>query len=569
MDINFLGKIFFRNEEKKFGIKLDDRRRHIYIIGKTGMGKTELLHNMAVQDIRAGRGIGFVDPHGEAAESLLNFIPKERVNDVYYFNPADLEFPISFNVIEKVDLEYRHLVASGLMEVFKKIWPDIWSARMEYILHNTLLALLEVPDSTLLGVNRLLADPKYREEIVENLKDPIVKTFWKEEFGRYPPAYAAEATAAIQNKIGQFISAPLVRNIIGQTYSKIDIRKIMDEEKILILNLSKGKIGEDAGKLLGGLIITKLQLAAMSRVDIPEKERKDFFLYVDEFQNFATASFCSILSEARKYRLSLVLAHQYIAQMAEEVKEAVFGNVGTMISFRIGAEDAEYLEKEFTPYFKVQDFVNLPKYNIYIKLMVDGIAGKPFSAETLPPLKLPTESFKDEIIKISREKYSSSREKIEKEIAEWAGSFVLKEKKETEPTIELYSAICDRCGKWCKVPVKPEIGRKLYCKSCRQKLKAGEEIEKIKEREKKLESEIKGLTLEELLLRGPLSFKPKKEEESEKEKEEVPINKENLKKAIEEAIAEEKNEKKNDNDNDNDNDKEKLEKINKEEEKTT
>ncbi len=548
MDINFFGETFFRNERKKFGIKIDDRRRHMYIIGKTGMGKTELLHNMAVQDIRAGRGIGFIDPHGEAAENILNLIPKERIQDVCYFNPADLEFPVSFNVIEKVELEYRHLVASGIMEVFKKIWPDLWSARMEYILHNTLLALLEMPDSTLLGVNRILADPVYREKIVKDLKDPIVKTFWQNEFGKYPPAYAAEATAAIQNKVGQFISAPLIRNLIGQVRSSIDIRKIMDEEKILILNLSKGKIGEDAAKLLGGLVITKLQLAAMSRVDIPEKDRKDFFLYVDEFQNFATVSFCNILSEARKYRLSLVLAHQYIGQMAEEVKEAVFGNVGTMISFRIGAEDAEYIQKEFTPYFDVQDFVNLPKYQIYLKLMVDGIAGKPFYANTLPPIEKPTEEFKDEIIRFSQQKYGFPREEIEKEISQWAGSFVLREKRGEKEgvSIQLYDAICDRCGKWTKVPVKPEIGKTIYCKPCRQKFKAGE-IEKVKKREEKreerLESEIKGLTLEELLLKQPVIFRPKRKAEGE-EKNEIPLNEEELTKALKEALAEGEEEKK-------------------------
>lgn len=546
-DINFFGEIFFRNERKKFGIKTDDRRRHMYVIGKTGMGKTELLHNMAIQDIRAGRGIGFIDPHGEAAENILNFIPKERIDDVCYFNPADLDFPISFNVIEKVSLEYRHLVASGLMEVFKKIWPDLWSARMEYILHNTLLALLEMPESTLLEVNRILADPDYRKKITKDLKDPIVKAFWQTEFAKYPPAYAAEATAAIQNKIGQFISAPLIRNIIGQVHSSVDIRKIMDGEKILILNLSKGKIGEDSAKLLGGLIITKLQLAAMSRVDIPEKERKDFFLYVDEFQNFATASFCNILSEARKYRLSLILAHQYITQMAEEVKEAVFGNVGTIISFRIGAEDAEYIEKEFTPFFNVQDFVNLPKYQIYLKLMVDGIAGKPFSAETLAPLERPAETFKDEIIRISREKYSFPREQIEKQIAQWAGNFVLKEKTEekteekTTTAVQLYDAICDQCGKWSKVPIKPEPGRKVYCKSCRQKLQT-KQAEEIKQREEKLENQIKELTLEELLLKKATPFKSKREIKTE-EKKETPVNEEELKRVLGEALAEKEEEK--------------------------
>jgi len=296
----------FRGEQRKFGIKTDDKRRHIYIIGKTGMGKTELLKNMVVQDIRRGNGVGFVDPHGEAAEELLNFVPQERIKDVVYFNPADMEYPIAFNIMEDVDVEYRHLVAGGLMAVFKKIWPDVWSSRMEYILNNTILALLEVPSSTLLGINRMLADAEWRGDIVERLQDPVVKAFWTKEFARYTQRYEVEATAAIQNKIGQFTSAPLIRNIIGQTSSTINMRKIMDEKKIFIVNLSKGRIGEEASRLLGALLITKLQLAAMSRVDIPEAARNDFNLYIDEFQNFSTESFATILSEARKYRLSLI-----------------------------------------------------------------------------------------------------------------------------------------------------------------------------------------------------------------------------------------------------------------------
>jgi len=274
--ITFFGRTTFRGEKKKFGIKEDDKRRHVYIIGKTGMGKTELLKNMVAQDILTGKGIGFIDPHGEASEELLRLIPEERVKDVVYFNPADLENPIAFNIMEDVSAEYRHLIAGGLMGVFKKIWPDVWSSRMEYILNNSILALLEIPGSTLLGVNRLLSDSEWREGIINQVKDPIVKAFWLKEFARYTQRYEVEATAAIQNKIGQFISAPLIRNIIGQEKSTIDMRSIMDEGKILIMNLSKGKIGEDSSRLLGALLVTKLQLAAMSRVDISEKERKDF-----------------------------------------------------------------------------------------------------------------------------------------------------------------------------------------------------------------------------------------------------------------------------------------------------
>ncbi len=521
-EVNFFAETTFRNQRKKFGIKLDDRRRHFYVVGKTGMGKTELLKNMAIQDIREGKGVGFVDPHGETAEELLDFIPKERISDVVYFNPADLNFPIAFNVMEKVDPEHRHLVASGLMGVFKKIWPDVWSARMEYILYNSLLALLEYPGSTILGVNRILADSDYRKDVVEKIKDPVVKSFWINEFARYTQRYEVEATAAIQNKIGQFISAPLIRNIVGQIETSFNIREVMDNEKILILNLSKGKIGEDASKLLGGLLITKLQLAAMGRVDIPEKKRKDFFLYVDEFQNFATESFVNILSEARKYRLSLILAHQYIAQMEETVRDAVFGNMGTLVTFRIGAEDAEYIEKELSPEFTAQDFVNLPKYQIYLKLMVDGVAGRPFSAETLTPFEKPKTSEKEKIIEMSRDKYSTSRAFVEEQIAKWTGDYIIQ--KTSAPQLILYDAKCQKCGKEIKVPFKPDGVRPVYCKSCLKKDESSEPRpeEKIEEKEG-----IKTVSLEDLI---PNKIKKQKK----------PVSKVDLKKALEEALKDKK-----------------------------
>ena len=475
-EITYFGETTFRNQRKRFGIKIDDRRRHVYVVGKTGMGKTEMLVNMAIQDIQAGRGVGFVDPHGEEAERLLDFVSSNRVNDVIYFNPADLDFPIAFNVMEKVESEHRHLVASGLMGVFKKIWPDVWSARMEYILNNAILALLEYPDSTLLGVNRMLADPDYRKKVVDRVTDPVVKSFWVQEFARYTQRYEVEATAAIQNKVGQFISNPLIRNIIGQVKSKIDMRRLIDEGKILIANISKGRIGEDNSRLLGALVVTKLQLAAMSRVDTPEEKRRDFYLYVDEFQNFATEAFCNILSEARKYRLSLTLGNQYLAQLDEMtpggrstmVRDAVFGNVGTIVSFRIGAEDAEYMEKEFTPEFLAADFVNLGKYNIYLKLMIDGLSGRPFSAETLPPAPKPAESYREKIIKVSRERYGTSREIIEGKIAKWTGTVELPEAPQSAPGV-LYDARCALCGKWTKVIFPPDGKRPIYCKSCLKK----------------------------------------------------------------------------------------------------
>ncbi len=417
-DILFLGKTNFRNQERKFGIKLGDRRQHMYVIGKSGTGKSTLLSNMIVADIKAGHGVCVIDPHGEMAEELIHFIPEDRVDDVVYVNPGDINFPIAFNPLERVNFEMRHLVASGLMSVFKKIWPDAWSARMEYILNNTLLALLEYPSSTLLGIMKMFSDKEFRKKIVDGLQDPVVKSFWADEFAKYTQRLETEAVAAIQNKIGQFIANPLIRNIVGQVRSSFDMRQIMDEGKILIVNLSKGKIGEDNSNLLGAMMITKLQLAAMSRVDTPIAQRRDFFLYVDEFQNFATESFANILSEARKYRLGLVVAHQYIDQLEDEVRSAIFGNVGTMIVFRVGADDAEFLEKEFFEEFVSSDFVNLPNAQVYIRLMIDGVSSKPFSAKTLPPPPLPVPSLFDIILQASRDKYSLPRGKVEDKIRE-------------------------------------------------------------------------------------------------------------------------------------------------------
>ena len=335
-----------RGKKQPFGIKAKDRARHMYVIGKTGMGKSTLLENMAIQDIRNGEGMAFIDPHGSAVEKLLDYIPANRVNDVVYFAPFDLDKPIAFNVMEDVGYDKRHLVVSGLMATFKKIWVDAWSARMEYILSNTLLALLEYPGATLLGVNRMYTDKGYRKKVIDNVKDPVVKDFWIKEFNTYTDRYTQEATPAIQNKIGQFTSNPLIRNIIGQPNSSFDIRTLMDTKKILIINLSKGLVGDTNMKLLGSMITTRIFLGAMSRADLPAYElakQPNFYFYVDEFQNFANETFAEILSEARKYKLNLIIAHQYVEQMEEEVAAAVFGNVGTTVAFRVGPFDAEKL----------------------------------------------------------------------------------------------------------------------------------------------------------------------------------------------------------------------------------
>lgn len=544
-NINFFAETTFRNQKKKFGIKTDDRRRHMYFIGKTGMGKTAAMENMAVQDIIDGKGIGFVDPHGEAAEGLLDAVPSSRINDVIYFNPSDVDFPVAFNIMEKVGQEHRHLVASGLMGVFKKIWPDVWSARMEYILNNCILALLEYPGSTLLGVNRMLADPDYRKKIVDKVTDPVIKSFWVQEFARYNQRYEIEATAAIQNKIGQFVSNPLIRNIIGQVNSTIDMRKVMDEKKILILNLSKGKIGEDNSRLLGALLITKLQLAAMSRVDIPEEKRQDFFLYVDEFQNFATESFTNILSEARKYRLALILGHQYISQMEEEVRDAVFGNMGTLVSFRVGAEDAEFLEKEFAPEFNAGDLVNLAKYNVYLKLMIDGITSSAFSAKTLPPFAKLEKSNREKIIKISRERYNTSREAIEEKISKWTGDVKMAETKPQTGQV-LYDAKCSSCGKQTKVIFPPDGTRPVYCKSC-LKAKREEHVAPVAPVAPFSPESKPNISLHEATQKPPVSFSPKKSFEENKPKRKE-VNLEELKKVLEESLKDVENNQEDEND---------------------
>ncbi|MFA7302344.1 MAG: type IV secretory system conjugative DNA transfer family protein [Candidatus Paceibacterota bacterium] len=410
-----------RGKNVPFGIKSKDRDRHMYVIGKTGMGKSTLLENMAIQDIRNGEGIAFIDPHGGTVDHLLNFIPEERMKDVVYFAPFDLEHPIAFNVMEDVGYDKRHLVVSGLMATFKKIWEDAWSARMEYILTNTLLALLEYPDATLLGVNRMYTDKAYRNKVVDNVKDPVVKDFWTKEFANYGDRYTQEATPAIQNKVGQFTGNPLIRNIIGQSKSSFDIRTMMDQKKILLVNLSKGLVGETNMRLLGSMLTTRIFLAAMSRAEYSAGELAQLancYFYVDEFQNFANETFAEILSEARKYKLNLTIAHQYVEQMEEEVRDAVFGNVGTTVAFRVGPFDAEVLETIFMPKFTKEDIVALDKRQIYLTLMIDGVGSAPFSAVTIPPIEAPPVNYREQVIAASRAQFAVPRAGIEQKIIE-------------------------------------------------------------------------------------------------------------------------------------------------------
>ncbi len=423
-DLTIFAKTNFRGSEKEFGILREDRRHHMYLIGKTGVGKSTVIHNMAISDIRKGEGLAVIDPHGELVESLLDFIPKERIRDVVYFNPADRDYPIAFNLLENVKPELKTIVASGLVGIFKKIWAESWGPRLEYILRNDILALLDYPGATLLGVTRILVDKDFRQEVIKHVKDPVIKEFWISEFEQYDQKFRTEAIAPIQNKVGQFLSSPLIRNIVGQKHSSIDIADIMNSGKILLINLSKGKIGEDASGLLGAMLITKLQIAALERASIPPNERRDFYLYVDEFQNFATESFATILSEARKYRLNLVMANQYIAQMEEQVRDSVFGNVGTLVSFRVGPSDAPYLAKEFMPTFEETDLINLDRFHIYLKMSINGITSPPFSAQTLPPYE-DKEGLANEVIEFSRRTYSRPLKKVEKEIEEQAKSKII------------------------------------------------------------------------------------------------------------------------------------------------
>jgi len=420
-NLSVIGKTNFRGEEKIFGIRIPDRALHMYAIGKTGTGKSTLLKFLAIDDIYKGRGMAIVDPHGDLINDVLEYIPENRLDDVIYFSPADSKYPIGFNLLENTDPEYKNIIASGIVSVFKKIFGESWGPRLEYILRNVVLGLLDYKKATLLSVLRVLTDTKFRREVVATIDDPVIKDFFINEFERYDQKFRTEAVAPIQNKVGQFLSSTTIRNIVGQEKSTLDVRKIMDEGKILLIDLSIGKIGEDNSTLLGSLMITKIQMAAMSRADLPKEKRTPFYLYVDEFQNFATDSFAVILSEARKYGLNLFVTNQYIAQMPENVANAVFGNVGTLITFRVGAKDAEFLNREFVPVFEPEDLSNLNNYNIYLKMSIDGVTSSPFSAKTLLPAQKPSNLQKQAIEK-SRIKYSKPREEVEKFIADITAS---------------------------------------------------------------------------------------------------------------------------------------------------
>jgi len=405
----------WRDIRKLFGIKEKNRRGHMYVVGKTGTGKSSLLGNMIISDLAYGNGLALIDPHGDLAETVLRFIPERRVKDVIYLNPGDLEYPVAFNPLRKVRPEHRHLVVSGLISVFKKIWRDFWGPRLEHLLRFALFTLLDYPESTLLDVTRLFTDNSFRAKVLAYVTQEAVRAFWQTEFEKYSPWLRSEAIAPILNKMGHFLTNNPLRNVVGQKDNTFSLRKVMDEGKILIANLSKGAIGEDNCALLGAMLVTQIQLAALSRANIKEHERRPFYLYVDEVHNFLTQSFADVLSESRKYGMNLVLAHQFTSQLQEETRNAIFGNVGTMISFRVGADDAKYLAREFAPTFDEIDFINLPNYHIYLKLMIDGVTSHPFSATTLP---LPEKGISDsaQIIEESRKRYGRLRKEVEQNI---------------------------------------------------------------------------------------------------------------------------------------------------------
>jgi energy-coupling factor transporter ATP-binding protein EcfA2 len=408
-------------EPQPFGISAVDQRHHIYVIGKTGSGKTTLLRNMIIQHIEKDHGVGLIDPHGDLAEDLLNHIPPTRADHLLYFNPGDLEFPTAMNLLANVPQDERHLVASGIVSAFKGIWRDSWGPRLEYILYNALMALLDCQNVSLLGVNRMLIDDRYRAWVIRQIKDPFIKSFWAEEYAGYDQRFQREAIAPIQNKLGQFLLNPVIRNILGQVKNKMSVPFIINNGRLLIANLSKGHLGEDKANLLGSLLVTQFQLGAMARTKLSEFNRRDFYLFIDEFQNFSTDAFASILAEARKYRLCLTLSHQYIDQLSLPVRQAVFGNIGTLIAFRIGHTDAEIVDRELGKTFPASTIADLNRFEVVIKLLETGTNWTPFQANMLPPSKAHY-SGKGQVTAHSRERFATSRAVVESQLRRWTGS---------------------------------------------------------------------------------------------------------------------------------------------------
>lgn len=404
VNVNLFGSVEFKNQSQIFGIKREDRRRHMYAIGKSGTGKSTLLANMIIHDLKHGEGLAVIDPHGDLIETVLNYIPKNRINDVILFDPSDKEAVVKLNLFEGGSTVHRELIASGIVSIFQKMYANSWGPRLEYILRNTLLSLLST-NAKLEDVVRMLTDKKYRDRVATDLPDQVLKNFWFAEFNTMMDRQRSEAIAPILNKVGQFVTSPLIRNVVNAQVSSFDIEQVMNEGKILLVNVSQGKLGEDNAALLGAMMITKIQLAAMNRVYMEEDKRRDFYLYIDEFQNFATTSFTKILSEARKYRLNLILANQYMDQIPDDVKAAIFGNAGTIVSFILGAGDADRMKKEFGNKYTDEDLVSLARYQIIVKLMIDNTMSTPFPAQTLGLAKSSNQN-REKVIRVSRERYA-------------------------------------------------------------------------------------------------------------------------------------------------------------------
>lgn len=415
------GETDYRNQKIPFGIRKEDRRRHMYLLGKTGTGKSMFIKNMVYGDLQEGEGLCIVDPHGELIEDVLSFIPENRLKDVVLLDPSDVENPIGLNMLDIKEGESKELLADGIVSVFIKLFGDSWGPRLQYILTNTILTLLHCQNVSLLAVNRILLDKNYRKFLLKQVNDPFLIKFWTEEYEQMAKnqKLLAETLSPIQNKVGRFLSSPLVRNMIGQVKSSIDLKEIMDDGKILLINLSQGKIGEENTSLLGGMIITRLYTNAMQRANIASENRNDFYLYVDEFQNFATDTFVKILSEARKYGLNLLVTHQFIDQIQPNIQDAIFGNVGTLINYVVGPKDALRLEKEFAPHLTTEDLVNLERFNFAIKMMIDGAQSAPFTGKLLIPTHQTT-GIIERIKEQSRQTYSTPKDIVESKLNKWA-----------------------------------------------------------------------------------------------------------------------------------------------------
>ncbi len=417
-DVSTFGITNYHNNFVRFGVRLEDRRRHLYVVGKSGVGKSKLLELLIKEDLDRGRGVAVLDPHGDLVDCVLKHVPRNRIDDVVLFDPGDTEFPIAFNPLEKVEEAYKMQLTIGFLDIFKKLFGDNWTYRLEHVLRYTTLALLDSPNTTVLSILKMLNDKNYRQKIVARIQDNVVKSFWVSEFAAWSEKFDAEAITPLLNKVGQFVATNMIRNIIGQPESRFNIREIMDGKKILLMKVSKGLLGEENSSLIGSMIITKMYQAAMSRADTQEAERPDFYFYVDEFQNFATDTFYEILSEARKYHLDLTIAHQYMGQLSSRIRQTVFGNVGSIISFRVGAEDAAVLEKEYEPIFKERDIINLGVREFYVKMSVNGEIREAFSGRTVDVPKA-TEDHTKEIIALSRKKYCQPRKQVEEMMQKW------------------------------------------------------------------------------------------------------------------------------------------------------